>query len=366
MATTDHKFVVKNGLAVGSSIDVINSSGQWIGATGTLNGATGPTGATGTIGVDGATGSIGLTGATGTAAPYTRKTTTYTAINGDYVIADTSGGAWTLTLPITPSTGNSVTIADGDNFQTNNLTVARNGSTIEGNAGNLIIDVTGLLVTLIYDGTTWEVYSSIGAQGATGYTGSTGAQGASGIGATGISGASGSQGIQGASGSTGLTGATGIDGATGISGATGATGIQGASGTIGVDGATGSAGVNGATGVTGASGTIGVDGATGVQGASGSTGLTGATGTQSIAYNSAYTAQFGTLTGATGATGSVQVSGTLTSAQVAASNGIFVNNMTIAASYTIPTGYGANSVGAVTINSGVVVTIPSGSRWVVL
>ena len=52
--------------------------------------------------------------------------------------------------------------------------------------------------------------------------------------------------------------------------------------------------------------------------------------------------------------------------QIAASNGIFVNNMTIAASYTIPTGYGANSVGAVTINSGVVVTVPSGSRWVVL
>ena len=56
----------------------------------------------------------------------------------------------------------------------------------------------------------------------------------------------------------------------------------------------------------------------------------------------------------------------LTASQVAASNGIFVNNMTIAASYTIPTGYGANSVGAVTINSGVVVTVPSGSRWVVL
>ena len=52
--------------------------------------------------------------------------------------------------------------------------------------------------------------------------------------------------------------------------------------------------------------------------------------------------------------------------QFAASNGIFVNNMTIATSYTIPTGYGANSVGAVTINSGVVVTVPSGSRWVVL
>ena len=52
--------------------------------------------------------------------------------------------------------------------------------------------------------------------------------------------------------------------------------------------------------------------------------------------------------------------------QFAASNGIFVNNMTVGTSYTIPTGYGAHSVGAVTISSGVVVTVPSGSRWVVL
>jgi hypothetical protein len=52
--------------------------------------------------------------------------------------------------------------------------------------------------------------------------------------------------------------------------------------------------------------------------------------------------------------------------QFAVSNGIFVNNMTIATSYTIPTGYGASSVGPVTINGGVVVTVPSGSRWVVL
>ena len=58
--------------------------------------------------------------------------------------------------------------------------------------------------------------------------------------------------------------------------------------------------------------------------------------------------------------------GDLQAKQVAASNGIFVNNMTIGTSYTIPSGYGASSVGAVTISSGVVVTIPSGSRWVVL
>lgn len=49
-----------------------------------------------------------------------------------------------------------------------------------------------------------------------------------------------------------------------------------------------------------------------------------------------------------------------------ATNGLIVNNMTVSASYTIPTGYSASSVGPVTVAGGVSVTVPSGSRWVVL
>jgi hypothetical protein len=49
-----------------------------------------------------------------------------------------------------------------------------------------------------------------------------------------------------------------------------------------------------------------------------------------------------------------------------ASNGFFVNNMTIGSSYTFPSGYSASSVGPVSISNGVVITVPSGSRWVVL
>ena len=56
----------------------------------------------------------------------------------------------------------------------------------------------------------------------------------------------------------------------------------------------------------------------------------------------------------------------LTAPQIIASNGIFVNNLTIAASYSIPSGSSAHSVGAVTVSSGQTVTVPSGSRWVVL
>ena len=51
--------------------------------------------------------------------------------------------------------------------------------------------------------------------------------------------------------------------------------------------------------------------------------------------------------------------------QVSATNGIFVNNATIGASYTVPTGYNALSAGPVSIAGGVSVTVPSGSNWVV-
>ena len=46
---------------------------------------------------------------------------------------------------------------------------------------------------------------------------------------------------------------------------------------------------------------------------------------------------------------------------------IFVENgQTVTASYVIPVGKNASSVGPITINSGMSVTVPSGSRWVVL
>lgn len=93
---------------------------------------------------------------------YSRKTANYTAVNGDLLIADTTAGTFTITLPATPSTGNYVRIADGNNWETTNLTVARNGSTIEGNTSDLTLDVAGITVDIIYDGTTWEVFANTG------------------------------------------------------------------------------------------------------------------------------------------------------------------------------------------------------------
>lgn len=102
---------------------------------------------------------------------YVYKTSTYTTQDKEGVLADTSGGAFTVTLPASPSTGAQVVVADaGASWGTNNLTVGRNGSTIGGLAENLVCDITGASVQLVYDGSTWEVYAQIGGNGGTAVT----------------------------------------------------------------------------------------------------------------------------------------------------------------------------------------------------
>ena len=63
---------------------------------------------------------------------YYTPSANYTAVNGDQVLVDTSGGGIgapvTITLPSSPAIGNEVTIIDsGNNLASNNLTVDRNG-----------------------------------------------------------------------------------------------------------------------------------------------------------------------------------------------------------------------------------------------
>lgn len=51
----------------------------------------------------------------------------------------------------------------------------------------------------------------------------------------------------------------------------------------------------------------------------------------------------------------------------ASGNAIFYeNDQTVTASYTITTGKNAMSAGKITINSGVTVTVPTSSRWVIV
>ena len=45
---------------------------------------------------------------------------------------------------------------------------------------------------------------------------------------------------------------------------------------------------------------------------------------------------------------------------------LYENTLTVTTSYTITTGSSAMSVGPLTINSGVAITVPSNSKWVIL
>jgi len=72
----------------------------------------------------------------------------------------TSASALTLTLPTSPALNDEIQIVDASgNASTYNITVARNGNLINGNAGNLIIDNNGGWYTLLYTGSTygWKV-----------------------------------------------------------------------------------------------------------------------------------------------------------------------------------------------------------------
>lgn len=89
------------------------------------------------------------------------KTATYTAVRYDMILADTqTTGAFTVTLPASPTAGDWVRIRDAKGyFATNNLTVARNGSNIRGVAADLTLDVNGTEITLVYvDATTGWMY----------------------------------------------------------------------------------------------------------------------------------------------------------------------------------------------------------------
>ena len=94
--------------------------------------------------------------------------------------------------------------------------------------------------------------------------------------------------------------------------------------------------------------------------ANGGTGVTTSTGTGSTVLSDAPT-----LTGTALAT-NLTASGVVTASVATVENGIFVNNQTVAANYTIAVGYNAMSAGPVTVNSGITVTVSSNSSWAVV
>jgi hypothetical protein len=81
----------------------------------------------------------------------TVKTANFTATAGEGYFCDTTSAAFTVTLPASPSAGDLVGIKDYANTaDTNNITIGRNGSNIEGVANDFLITVEGGSITLIY------------------------------------------------------------------------------------------------------------------------------------------------------------------------------------------------------------------------
>jgi hypothetical protein len=85
----------------------------------------------------------------------TVKTAPFTAVAGKGYFVNTTCGAVTVTLPATPTAGDVVSIKDyARTFGTNNLTVCRNGSKMDGQCNSYISATAGQSLSLIYvDGT---------------------------------------------------------------------------------------------------------------------------------------------------------------------------------------------------------------------
>ena len=84
--------------------------------------------------------------------------TNYSSVSGDTIYADTTGGALTITLPTLPIAFSEVNIVDAENyFYVNNVTVDRNGETIEGVGGDWTLDKSGAFSFVFYDNT-WNIF----------------------------------------------------------------------------------------------------------------------------------------------------------------------------------------------------------------
>ena len=95
-----------------------------------------------------------ITGKLQTRGYYT-PSATYTTVNGDQILVNTSGSgigtAVTINLPASPAIGNEVHFIDSGNaFASNNLTIGRNSSNILGAASDLVVSTNGAAFTLVY------------------------------------------------------------------------------------------------------------------------------------------------------------------------------------------------------------------------
>jgi hypothetical protein len=127
----------------------VNTVDKRTGSTLTLGGC----GTTVTLGAGATQSGFGRTGTVDWCT--TAKTAPFTGVSGNGYFVNTTCGAVTVTLPATPSAGDIISIADyASTFQTNNVTLCRNSSKINGSCNNASLSTKGQSITLVYvDGT---------------------------------------------------------------------------------------------------------------------------------------------------------------------------------------------------------------------
>ena len=129
-------------------------AGAGVQGTQGTQGAQGTQGLQGTTGPQGTAGSNGAQGTTGASGqfPATAVSSNISLAAFNAYMVDTSA-ARTLTLPASPTIGNEVHIFDATgSAATNNISVANNGSNINGQNTSLTIDSNYAAVNLVYVG----------------------------------------------------------------------------------------------------------------------------------------------------------------------------------------------------------------------
>ena len=88
--------------------------------------------------------------------PWQIQDSAYSAVNGDRIFVDTSTAAVTITLPASPTLGDSVQIIDmTGSFQTNVCVIDRNGQNIMGDSADMTVDTENASFTLYYTNSTY-------------------------------------------------------------------------------------------------------------------------------------------------------------------------------------------------------------------
>ena len=84
-------------------------------------------------------------------ATITDSNSPYTTVSGAQIFANTTSNPITVTLPLSPSIGDEVTIIDTrGTWGSNNVTVGRNGKPINSGTSELTLNTSGQAITLVY------------------------------------------------------------------------------------------------------------------------------------------------------------------------------------------------------------------------